>query len=357
VRVAPFHDVYFATGQPRSPFGRPVCPSARRGDLGDAAAWPRRSLATLPVALGAWAWSLLRGPRQLPTVLQARTQAFVDTCARHVAMGGDAAPGLKGAADARVLLQSKVFMNVRVGTKSSGVPVHLDQVTKAWPKTTGRMAGNIICVAHSQPIFSRKHFAAHRASAAAFSTMPDAPLPQSAALLLCMAPDGYLTDAAAFLESAAGASAAAAAQSLANDARHEHEPPATPATRRRRRGARRRSAAPAVPTPASSECPDEGVPACPPAAGNWLALDTVDLAEELRCPVPTLQDVPPFMRAAVRAALTTALQQFRDSAVRMPDLDEVEVVPPRASHVSGSHAPPRSTRARRTPMLQTSSRV
>ena len=74
---------------------------------------------------------------------------------------------------------------------------------------------------------------------------------------------------------------------------------------------------------------DERVPACPPAAGDhdaaanatpagvpdaaWLALDTVDLAEELRCPVPTLQDVPPFMRAAVRAALTTALQQLRDS--------------------------------------------
>ena len=109
-------------------------------------------------------------------------------------------------------------------------------------------------------------------------------------------------------------------------------------TRRRRRGARRRSAARAVPTLASSECTDERVPACPPAAGDhdaaanatlagvpdvaWLALDTVDLAEELRCPVPTLQDVPPFMRAAVRAALTTALQQLRDSAERVPALDE-----------------------------------
>ena len=55
----------------------------------------------------------------------------------------------------------------------------------------------------------------------------------------------------------------------------------------------------------------QGVPACsagdhdaaatatqaglPHAAG--LALDAVDLAEELRSPVPTLQDVPPFMRA------------------------------------------------------------
>ena len=31
----------------------------------------------------------------------------------------------------------------------------------------------------------------------------------------------------------------------------------------------------------------------------WLTLDIVDLAEELRCPVPTLlQDVPPVMRSA-----------------------------------------------------------
>ena len=185
--------------------------------------------------------------------------------------------------------------------------------------------------------------AADRASASALSAMPDAPLPLSAALLLCMAPDGYLTAAAqaAFLESyagIAGATAAAAAQSLANDARHELQPLAMPATRRPRRGARRRSAARAAPTPASSECTDERVPACPPAAGDhdaaanatpagvpdaaWLALDTVDLAEELRCPVPTLQDVPPFMRAAVRAAVTTALQQLRDSSERTPALDD-----------------------------------
>ena len=30
----------------------------------------------------------------------------------------------------------------------------------------------------------------------------------------------------------------------------------------------------------------------------------IDLSEELRRPVPTLQDVPPFMRAAVRRALS-----------------------------------------------------
>ena len=107
--------------------------------------------------------------------------------------------------------------------------------------------------------------AADRASAAALSAMPDAPLPLLAALLLCIAPDGYLTAAAqaAFLESP-----------TARHARHT-------ATQSRRSPLLR------------SECADERVPACPPAAGDhdaaanatpagvpdaaWLALDTVDL--------------------------------------------------------------------------------
>ena len=66
------------------------------------------------------------------------------------------------------------------------------------------------------------------------------------------------------------------------------------------------------------------VPACPPAAPDaaWPALDTVDMAEKLRCPVPALQDMLPFMRAAGRAVLTAVLQQFRGSAERTPALDE-----------------------------------
>ena len=225
----------------------------------------------------------------------------------------------------------------------------------AAPVMPSALAQTLLAVAECEAHDARRDIsAADRASAAAFSAMPNAPLPLSAALLLCMEPDGYLTAAAqaAFLESYAGASAAAAAQSLANDARHEHQPPAAPATRRRRRGARRRSAARAVPTLASSECADERVPACPPAAGDhdaaanatragvpdvaWLALDTVDLAEELRCPVPTLQDVPPFMRAAVRAALTTALQRLRDSAERVPALDEVPASRASRTHFHGA---------------------
>ena len=92
--------------------------------------------------------------------------------------------------------------------------------------------------------------AADRASAAALAAMPDAPLPLLAALLLCIAPDGYLTAAAqaAFLESYAGATAPAAAQSLANDARHELQPLAMPHARHTAtsRGARRCSAVSAL---------------------------------------------------------------------------------------------------------------
>ena len=46
----------------------------------------------------------------------------------------------------------------------------------------------------------------------------------------------------------------------------------------------------------------------------WATLDAVDLSAELRRPVPTLQDVPPFMRAAVRRALGAALTRIRESS-------------------------------------------
>ena len=56
--------------------------------------------------------------------------------------------------------------------------------------------------------------------------------------------------------------------------------------------------------------------ACPPLAAATgdealAALDDVDLTEELRHPVPTLQDAPPFLRASVRSALTHALSRLR----------------------------------------------
>ena len=58
--------------------------------------------------------------------------------------------------------------------------------------------------------------------------------------------------------------------------------------------------------------------ACPPLAAATCdealaALHNVDLTEELRHPVPTLQDAPPFLRASVRCtcALTHALTRLR----------------------------------------------
>ena len=43
----------------------------------------------------------------------------------------------------------------------------------------------------------------------------------------------------------------------------------------------------------------------------WQAFDEVDLQAELRCPVPTIQDVPAFMRDAVHAALVLALRAIQ----------------------------------------------
>ena len=45
----------------------------------------------------------------------------------------------------------------------------------------------------------------------------------------------------------------------------------------------------------------------------WQDLDHIDVQAELRRPVPTLQDVPPFLRACVHRALVFALQAVRDA--------------------------------------------
>ena len=45
----------------------------------------------------------------------------------------------------------------------------------------------------------------------------------------------------------------------------------------------------------------------------WHDLDHVDVQAELRQPVPTLQDVPPFLRAGVRRAYVFALQEIGDA--------------------------------------------
>ena len=47
------------------------------------------------------------------------------------------------------------------------------------------------------------------------------------------------------------------------------------------------------------------------ASDRHASFDAVDLVAELQNPVPTLQDIPPFMRAAVRGALVRALRRLR----------------------------------------------
>ena len=96
---------------------------------------------------------------------------------------------------------------------------------------------------------------------------------------------------------------------------------ACPRSRRSRRGRRaRRTRDDPRPRPGAtaiaSDDEHHSAPVCPDSAAaagadTWRALDDVDLAAEMRHPVPTLQDVPPFMRAAVREALVQALRRLR----------------------------------------------
>ena len=76
---------------------------------------------------------------------------------------------------------------------------------------------------------------------------------------------------------------------------------------RRRSGQRRRRARRPREHTASVDDPE--------AEAAWEALDGVDLQDELRHPVPTLQDVPPFLRAAVRGALVKALAHLHAALV------------------------------------------
>ena len=158
---------------------------------------------------------------------------------------------------------------------------------------------------------------------AALASPPDGPLPLPQALPLCTDPDGYASAAAqSALEAYGGVPVAAAAHALAADLRSvlDTGPPFCPLHSgashgrrgRSRRGRRRQQHA----GPAASEGADS---ACEPAApnpathdrGTWEQVDAVDLAAELRNPVPTLQDVPHFMRTPMRNAFMSALNQLR----------------------------------------------
>ena len=130
---------------------------------------------------------------------------------------------------------------------------------------------------------------------------------------------------------AAGAQALAADMRAVWETERPPECPPPPGPQRRSRGRRRarqhqRRRSPEgvaeLPQPETSARSVDGgagepTSAARPAAGvpvaAWEQLDAVDLQEELRHPVPTLQDVPPFMRSSVRGALVLALDHLRSA--------------------------------------------
>ena len=147
-----------------------------------------------------------------------------------------------------------------------------------------------------------------------------APLPFAGRRALCMNVHGYVPAAAqvALLQTYGGVAVASAAQTLAEDMQRDA---ACPRSRRSRRGRRaRRTRDDPRPRPGATDIASDdehhSVPVCPDSAAaagadTWRALDDVDLAAEMRHPIPTLQDVPPFMRAAVREALVQAFRRLR----------------------------------------------
>ena len=119
--------------------------------------------------------------------------------------------------------------------------------------------------------------------------------------------DNYLTAAtqSAFLQAYGGVGVAAEAAALAERARS-----ALPAWRRRNPRRRRREQAACA--PAAPDGGPGGVAEGEHAPGNlpWADVDQIDLQAELRRPVPTLQDAPPFL---LRRALVFALRAIRDA--------------------------------------------
>ena len=167
-----------------------------------------------------------------------------------------------------------------------------------------------------------------QACLAAVTLLPDAPISLPEAAITCADPDGYISAAAqsALLEGFGGVAVAAAANSLAADMRSAFElgppvcpPRAGPGRRRRRRQVRRGRHDQPDASDQDAPAAADGEPALQsdvsqsrtPHSRAWERLDAIDLAAEFRRPVPTLQDVPPFLRAAVRHALMLALRELR----------------------------------------------
>ena len=70
---------------------------------------------------------------------------------------------------------------------------------------------------------------------------------------------------------------------------------------------------PDSPASAVPACPASFPPHCNLPPPTLTSLDAVDLLNELRHPVPTLQTVPVFVRAGVRRALASSLQHLREA--------------------------------------------
>ena len=144
---------------------------------------------------------------------------------------------------------------------------------------------------------------------------------------------GYVPAAAqvALLQTYGGMAVASAVQTLAEDMQRDA---ACPRSRRSRRGRRsRRTRDDPRPRPGATDLASDdehhSVPVCPDSAAaagadTWRALDDVDLAAEMRHPVPTLQDVPSFMRAAVREALVQALRRLKRALAEPGSAESVD---------------------------------
>ena len=225
------------------------------------------------------------------------------------------------------------------------------------------LAETLACEAQENGEAQPRIPAADAAFVTSLQALPDAPLPLAAAMLLAMAPDGYVSAGvqATLLEAYAAAAGAAAAETFADDLRAS--PPA-PGPRRRQPRRRRPRAQPTVAAAAEhhndSDNAHTQVPECLAQAlaspGQWERLDAVDQTEEYRHAAPMLQDAPPCMRGAVRSAFNASTKRAsrgrRCRPRRQPGQCSssgpgLEVVPARATYVADAGDATRLARSRR----------
>ena len=218
---------------------------------------------------------------------------------------------------------------------AAGLGAEADRAWREHPQAGPRWEELVAALRGSRPIAELEAGDAQasvsprdQACLAAVTLLPDAPISLPEAVITCADPDGYISAAAqsALLEGFGGVAVAAAANSLAADMRSAFElgppvcpPRAGPGRRRRRRQVRRGRHDQPDASDQDAPAAADGEPALQsdvsqsraPHSRAWERLDAIDLAAEFRRPVPTLQDVPPFLRAAVRHALMLALRELR----------------------------------------------